>query len=152
MRVVLDVNVLVSAIGWEGPPSEVLLACRQGRLQIFLTTEILDELARVLAYPKLARLARHADLPVILAWLYRPEHLVVPTRTITVIEKDPADNRILEAAVAGRAEAIVSGDDDLLGLGQFEGIPIVTAAAFLDRLAGAPPEGRGPTPDRPVRP
>lgn len=131
MRVVLDVNILVSAIGWEGPPSRILRACRQGRLDLVLSQALLDELARVLAYPKLARLAAHPDLPVILAWLYRPEHLVVPTRAIEVIADDPPDNRVLEAAVAGRAQAIVSGDDDLLRLGGFEGIPIVTAAAFV---------------------
>lgn len=92
---------------------------------------ILDELTQVLAYPKLARLAAHPDLPIILAWLFNPEHLVVPARSIRVITADPADNRILEAAVAGPAEAIVSGDEHLLQLGSFEGIPIVTAAAFL---------------------
>lgn len=129
MRIVLD--VLVSAIGWEGPPSRILRACRRGRLDLVLSPALLDELVRVLAYPKLARLAAHPDLPNILAWLHRPEHLVVPTRAIDAVAEDPPDNRVLEAAVAGRAEAIVSGDDHLLRLGGFEGIPIVTAAAFV---------------------
>lgn len=47
------------------------------------------------------------------------------------VSRDPDDNRVLEAAVAGGADAIVSGDDDLLSLGEYEGIPIVTAVRFL---------------------
>lgn len=134
MRIVLDVNVLVSGIGWDGPPNRILRACRTGRLRLILTEAILEELGRVLAYPKLARLASHPDLPVILAWLHRPEHLVIPTRRIDVIANDPPDNRILEAAVAGQAELIISGDEDLLRLAEFEGISIVTAAAFTARF------------------
>lgn len=134
MRVVLDVNVIVSAIGWDGPPSLILRACREGRLVLVLSPPLLDELARVLAYPKLAPLAGHPDLPAILAWLHRPEHLVVPSHTLSVVKDDPDDDRVLEAALAGRAEAIVSGDRHLLDLGHFEGIPIVTAADFASRL------------------
>jgi predicted nucleic acid-binding protein len=60
---------------------------------------------------------------------------VVPNRRITVC-RDPKDNKVLEGAVAGRADVIVSGDEDLLVLNPFEGIPIVGPAEFLAMLQG----------------
>ena len=132
MRVVLDTNVLVSAIGWAGPPRTVLLALRDGRHRLVTTAELLEELKRVLQYPKLAPVRTHPSLPEILAWLWRPEHLVVPRERLQVIREDPADDRVLEAAVAGRAQAIVSGDRHLLQLGRYAGIEILTAQAFCE--------------------
>ncbi|ADU50828.1 Nucleotide binding protein PINc [Thermaerobacter marianensis DSM 12885] len=133
MRVVLDTNTLVSAIGWAGPPRDVLLALREGRHQLITTAELLAELERVLRYPKLAPVRSHPALPLVLAWLYRPEHLVVPQERVQVIREDPADNRVLEAALAGRAGAVVSGDRHLLRLSRYQDIEIVTARDFCDR-------------------
>ena len=65
--------------------------------------------------------------------------LVAPTRRLAVVAADPDDDRILECAVAAGAQVIVSGDKDLLRLGKFEGIEIVTVAAFLERYFPAPP-------------
>ncbi|GAB6876173.1 putative toxin-antitoxin system toxin component, PIN family [Thermaerobacter litoralis] len=133
MRVVLDTNTLVSAIGWAGPPRDIFLALREGRHQLITTAELLSELERVLGDPKLAPVRNHPSLPLVLAWLYRPEHLVVPQERVHVIREDPADNRVLEAAVAGRAAAVVSGDRHLLALEQYQGVEIVTARDFCTR-------------------
>ena len=74
--------------------------------------------------------------------------LVTPTRRLAVVVEDPEDDRILECAVAAGAQVLVSGDKHLLRLGKFEGIVIVTVAAFLDRYFPAPP-GRAQTPQTP---
>lgn len=132
VTVVLDTNTLVSAIGWAGPPRRVLLALREGRHRFVTSIPLLEELVRVLQYPKLACLRDHPALPAVLAWLYSPDHLVAPTQAIDVIKEDPADNRCLEAAVAGQAEIIVSGDRHLLDLGTFRGIKILAAKDFCD--------------------
>lgn len=60
--------------------------------------------------------------------------LVTPQEKITAILSDPGDNKFLEAAVAGKAAAIVSGEHHLLELGSYAGIPILTAQEFLDWL------------------
>jgi putative PIN family toxin of toxin-antitoxin system len=133
LRVVLDTNTIVSAIGWNGAPRRVLLALHEGEHQLATTTALLDELMRVLAYPKLRSIAAHPALPVILEWLYRPEHLVVPQERIRLIGDDLADNAVLEAAVAAGADAIVSGDRHLLRLRAFRGIPVLTARDFAGR-------------------
>ena len=92
--------------------------------------QLLEELTRVLTYPKLRLIGQHPDLPEILKWLHAPEQVVIPRRTIHVIIMDPPDNRVLEAAVEGMADVIISGDEHLFGLKIFEGISIVTPAVF----------------------
>jgi predicted nucleic acid-binding protein len=62
-------------------------------------------------------------------------HVIIPNRR-TAVCRDPKDNKVLEAAVAGGGDVIVSGDEDLLVLNPFEGIPIVGPAEFLAMLEG----------------
>ncbi|HEV2123831.1 MAG TPA: putative toxin-antitoxin system toxin component, PIN family [Chloroflexota bacterium] len=133
MKVLPDTNTVISAIGWAGPPREILLALRAGQYRLVTSPDLLQEITRVLAYPKLRIIARHPQLPEILAWLHRPEHLVYPAQRLHVITADPADSRILETALAARADVIVSGDHHLLELGRFEDIPVLTARQFVER-------------------
>jgi putative PIN family toxin of toxin-antitoxin system len=94
---------------------------------------LLDELERVLQYSRVQRyLSWSADERAEFVGLVRRHaRLVQPAETLTVIEDDPADNRVLEAAAAGGAEYIVSGDRHLLELGGYGDIAIVTPARFV---------------------
>jgi hypothetical protein len=74
------------------------------------------------------------DIATVLSLILLRGEPVVPARRIGVC-RDPNDNMVLEAAVAGKVDAIVSGDEDLLTLSPFEGIPVLSPAAFLRRLA-----------------
>jgi putative PIN family toxin of toxin-antitoxin system len=127
-RVVLDTNVLVSGLGWSGPPAVILDAVRDGRVVLITSAPLLDELRRVLAYPKLAKVindaARLADI------IEASSVVVEPDRVLAIVD-DESDNRVLEAAVTASAGYIVSGDADLLDLGSFDGISIVMAAEFV---------------------
>ncbi len=127
---VLDTNVLVSGIGWpRSPPGRVVNWAVGGRFVLVTSEPRLAELERVLAYP---RLAAAIGAPVELVRLIGEVAVVVePDREVTAIEGDPADNRVLEAAVAAQADYIVSGDADLLGIRSFEGARIVTAREFI---------------------
>jgi len=130
VKVVLDTNTIVSGIGWGGPPRRVLVALREGQHQLVISPDLLAELTRVLSYPKLRPLAAHPLLRVVLEWLHQPEHIVIPRKRLSVVRSDPQDNRVLEAAVAGMADSIVSGDRDLLAIRKFQEISIVTARRF----------------------
>jgi uncharacterized protein len=126
-RVVLDSNVIVSGFGWSGPPARILDAVLDGRLVLVTSPSLLGELRRVLGYPKLAKVIEGAQELVDLC--EQSSVVVVPTRVLAVVE-DETDNRVLEAAAEGHADCVVSGDDHLLGLGSFEGIPIMRPAEF----------------------
>ena len=135
-RIVADTNVLVSGLGWAGPSAQVLDAVRAGRLALVQSPALLAELRRVVAYPKLAPVIGD---PAGLAALIEATAVVIePTRTIDAIADDEDDNHVLEAAVAGHADYIVSGDHHLLDLGSFEQIPILRPAAFCAQVLDAP--------------
>ncbi|AKX97812.1 putative toxin-antitoxin system toxin component, PIN family protein [Moorella thermoacetica] len=127
-KIVFDTNVLVSAIGWEGPPHRLLEACLHGRLKLYTSTALLEELSKVLARPKLKVIAGHPDLPVILTWLASPEQIVIPEFEPNVITRDPADNKVLACALAAKADAIISGDEHLIDLRVYNEIKILRAS------------------------
>lgn len=135
MRAVLDTNVLISAVVFGGLPGELVEAAREQRFQPILSPEILDELRRVLRKKFL-----YSDKAVYRAEtvLRRTSIVVEPEQRVAMIQNDPADNRVLEAAIAGNADLIVSGDRaHLLPLHSFRGIPIVTPRQFLERIGKA---------------
>jgi uncharacterized protein len=133
VRVALDTNTIVSGIGWDGPPRQILLALRAGQHDFIISPDLLAELTRVLEHPRLRPIAAHPLLRTVLAWLHQPEHIVIPKERFSIIRADPQDNLVLEAAAAGGADAIVSGDTHLLAVKRSQGIPIVTARGFATK-------------------
>ena len=137
MRLVLDTNTAVSGLIWGGVPGRVIDAAAVGTAQIISSLPLLDELHEVVFRKKFtAQLAEQglgaADLFEGYAALV---HLVVPTVIGPVILADPDDDIVLATAVAGGADAIVSGDAHLLGIGEYRGIPIIAPAEAVNRLA-----------------
>lgn len=131
MRVVLDTNVLVSAM-LGGVAQMVLDHWQAGAFELVVTTEIVQEYLKVLRRPKFG-------LPLdvinnIGAYVYHKAIFVMPSKRINVIVADPTDNRFLEAAIGGGATVVVSGDQHLLDLGAFRNVRIVTVREFLDIL------------------
>jgi putative PIN family toxin of toxin-antitoxin system len=136
-RTAVDTNVLVSGLGWSGPPAEVVDALLSGRLQLVTSEPLLSELWRVLDYPRLASVvARTGRTAAQLVDLIREVSVVAAPVQAVAVARDTADNRLLEAALAGSAEMIVSGDEDLLVLRAFQGIPILTPTAALSTIRG----------------
>jgi uncharacterized protein len=134
-RAVLDTNVIVSGLGWPGQSAQILDAALDGRLVLVSSPPLLAELRRVLGYPKLAKVITGGTQ---LADLVEASSVVVlPSRVLAVID-DESDNRVLEAAVEGAADYIVSGDDHLLGLGSFQGIPVMPPAECVATLLAPP--------------
>jgi len=134
MRIVLDANVLVSAfISAKGAPAQILAYWQDDKFDLVVSPATLDELQRVLHYP---RLQERYHLPekrieCFLHLLARQAILVVPCQKLTVIDRDPADNRYLECAQVGDADVIISGDQHLLELEEYKGIQILRPAGFL---------------------
>ena len=136
MRAVVDTGVLVSAlIRPQGMIGDVLRALRDGRFIPIYSTPMVVEIIDVLSRPKFrAKYHMQPDDMIALVNLLRLRgELVIPEQEITAC-RDPKDNKFLEAALAGNADVIVTGDDDLLVLHPFEGIDILRPAEFLGKL------------------
>ena len=134
MRVVIDTNVIVSGLlGSHGPPSVALSAGEAGVFAWITSRELLEEMRRVLNRPHIKRVVgdtRTIDFIgalTVIAIVVEPQHWIEASR-------DPDDNRVLEAGVAGDADYIVTGDRDLLALKMHAGIQVITPAAFAKLL------------------
>lgn len=130
MRAV-DTNVFLSA-SLGGRTRPILGALSDRRFQLITSHPLLDELAYVLSRPEWRRLLGTAQCREILAVVHEAAIVVTPTQHITTC-RDPEDNALLECALAGRADCLVTGDKDLLVLHPFHGIQILRPAEFLSR-------------------
>jgi uncharacterized protein len=139
MRAVVDTDILIRALirpnGTVGP---VLAELAAGAYVLVYSEPLLTESLAKLALPRIGK-KYSIDEPVIegmLAVIALRGDMVVPARKLKVC-RDPKDDMFIEAAVAGEAAYVVSGDDDLLVLKKFEQVRFVTPRAFLQALAGA---------------
>lgn len=132
MRVVLDTNVLVSGILWRGAPHQILQAWADSQIELLCSISILSEYRRVLE--DLGRDLPDFDLEAWMRFVFEHALFINPPISLSVIKEDPSDNRFLECAVSGKADAIVSGDRHLKSLRLFEGVPIVSPREFLRRV------------------
>ena len=138
MRLVLDTNTIVSGLLWKGAPHALLEAVRERReLMVHSSPKLLAELADVMAREKFAAaVAASGYSPDVLIQRYlQVVRVVVPAIIAPVIAADPDDDHVLACALAARADLVVSGDSDLLNLKTYQGVPIVTAAEAMTRLA-----------------
>ncbi len=131
MRAVFDTNIYVSAFTVPGGRAEAaLLKAVEGEAQLVISKPIIHELLDVLA----RKFGRDAEeLARIAVFLAELAELAQPRREIEVV-KDDEDNRILECAIAGRADVIVTGDQAMLGLGEYQEVRIMTLREFLAAL------------------
>ena len=128
-RIVLDTNVLISALLFGGPPRQILERVISGEIDCALSFAILDELRDGLQRPKFGFTPEQAI--TVIDELHGVCEILNPPRRIRTIKADPADNRILECAVESGADCIISGDSHLLDLGQYRKIPIKRPGEFL---------------------
>jgi uncharacterized protein len=129
-RIVCDTNVIVSAVHFDGKPMDVLQKAIDGEIRLFYSQAILNETQRILRDKFGYRPARLTEITDILK-TYGVE--VTPQERLAAVPSDPDDNAIVEAAVAGNCEAIVTGDKDLLRLRSFRGIRMMSAGEFLQQ-------------------
>lgn len=125
-------NILISAFGWKGNPKHILDKVVDRHIELIISSDLFNELSETLDYPKFGfteeQKNRFRSLILEIATFVRP------TEKIDAVRNDPDDNIILEAAVAGNADYIVSGDPDILESKEFRDIKIVTARDFLEKI------------------
>ncbi len=134
MRAVIDTNVIVSGLLRSAGAPAVTLTAGEDHAFLWITSPpLLAEVERVLKRPHIRRVLSDERTTKFLTDLIELAIIVDPTERLDV-SRDADDNRVLEAAVAGSADYIVTGDRDLLGLGSHADIRIVTPADFVALL------------------
>lgn len=133
MRIVIDTNLIVSALIWGGTPLSLLKETRLNEIEMLASIDTLNELKRILARPKfIESLAKSNRKPEDIISKYQELiQFVHPAIIPDNIVRDPKDVKFLACAVGGKADYIITGDNDLLILKEYQGIRIVTASEFL---------------------
>ena len=128
IRVVADTNIFVSAIMFGGLPGAFLDLALRGSFSLVISTAILEELDEKLR--RKFRVSAH-DSSATRTQLEAIADVVTPSANLAIVLDDPDDDRVLECAIEGRADFIVSGDRHLLRLVSFKSIPILTVRQFF---------------------
>lgn len=133
MRIVIDTNLIVSAFIWGGTPLTLLKETRLNEIEMLASIDTFNELKRILARPKfIESLAKSNRKPEDIVSKYQELiQFVHPAIIPDNIVRDPKDIKFLACAVGGQADYIITGDNDLLILKEYQGIRIVTASEFL---------------------
>jgi putative PIN family toxin of toxin-antitoxin system len=139
MRIVIDTNVLVSALlSPDSPPAVVLQnLLSTPTASILLSPDLLAEYEEVLSRKKFATVFDATDIRLLLTAIAANSLFIVPSTVVTACE-DADDNMVLALALDGFADCIVSGDNDLLKLHPFQQTPILNSADFLAWIASRP--------------
>ena len=120
MRAVLDTNIVVSALIWGGTPYKLLQAATDGDLELFTSPARLTE--------------QRSSLEQAIELYGELATSVSPLSTPRAVPRDVDDDQVIAAALAAKVDIVISGDADLLSMGAFEGIAIITAREAVDRF------------------
>ncbi len=136
-RVVFDTNTLISGLLWDGNESIVIEKAEIKAIKLFISHQMLEELAGVLKRKKFTKKLEGKEYTIekAIAKIALISTLIEPNININEIKEDLADNRVLECAISCKADFIVSGDKHLLNLKEYEGIKIIKAAEFISHLS-----------------
>lgn len=133
IRAVVDTNIVISGLLFGGTPYKVVKAAIDRKFLHLLSAPLIDEIERVMRSKKFGLSDDEAS--ILTTPFFERATIVVPTSSIHAVPRCPGDNRVLECAVDGKAQYIVTGDrKDLLSLGKFQGIPIISAKDFLQLI------------------
>ena len=136
MRVTLDTNVLISATFWKGDSDRIIELAEHGKIELILSPAIIEEFLKVLDYKEIQekivgknlRMRRPIEKIISIA------AIVIPKRLIDIVKEDPADNKIFECAIEGKAGFVVSQDKHLLRISEYGGVKVVSPRELLGLL------------------
>jgi putative PIN family toxin of toxin-antitoxin system len=134
LRVVFDVNVLVSSLITKGKPRKLLLKAMKQRFKLILSKEIISEFVEVMSREKFSKYVSEEDLKIFLQAIYKTAEIVKIRSKFKIVKEDPEDDIVLRTAYDSKAHYIVSGDKHLLSLQEFKGIRIVSVNEMLEVL------------------
>ncbi|MBI2654223.1 putative toxin-antitoxin system toxin component, PIN family [Candidatus Woesearchaeota archaeon] len=135
MKITADTNTLISATFWHGASDKIISKAEIKVIELVLSDDILKEYSEVLNYEEIQNKIKDKKLEMqrTLGKIISMSTLVVPKEKLNIIKDDPDDNAILECAIAGNVDCIVSNDKHLLKIKKFQNIPILTPDDFVEK-------------------
>jgi putative PIN family toxin of toxin-antitoxin system len=133
IRAVLDTNVVISALLFSGPPSQ-LVAWQSNSIRLIVSAPILEEYIRVLAYPKFKLTSVEIRALIEEELLPFVETVKVTPSAIVPVLRDSDDAKFITCATTASVRWLVSGDQDLLALHRVKSVEIISVTEFLQRL------------------
>ena len=138
MRIVLDTNIIISGLFWGGVPGKILDDGLKNKKYVFcFSNETFDELRDVLLFPKFQSQIQKLNFTVedFLIELSELSLIFLTSPQENIIKNHPDDDKFITCAVASSAQYLISGDQHLLKLKEFQNIPILTPRQFLNRIS-----------------
>ena len=132
MRVILDTNVLMSGIFFGGPPKKIINAWLDGLITFVVSPEIIDEYRRVAV--RLGDKYPRVKIESLLALALGSAEVVAAEALPNQVCTDPDDDKFIACAISAGVSVIVSGDTALKAIGEFQGVKILSPAAFVDEF------------------
>jgi len=129
-RVVLDTNILISALGWNGKLRDIFKKCTCKKLHLVTSYEQIEELHKAMRYEKFNFKQKQID--IFLSVILNIAEITQIEGKLKIIHEDPKDDAIIETAIVGKADYLISGDRHLLKLKEQGNIKILTPAAFVN--------------------
>lgn len=130
-KIIIDTNIYISALGWGGKPKQILNKIIDGEYELILSINQLEEIKRVLNYPKLGFTEEQKERFLLL--LYQIATIVRTESELDIIVRDSKDIIILQPAKEIKIDYIITGDEDLLILKEFNGAKIIDPTTFLEK-------------------
>ena len=136
MKVTLDTNVLISTTFWYGDSNKIIERVERKEIEMVLSGEIIEEFAKVLEYKDIKEKVKGINIEMnrVIEKIFSLSTIVYPNEKLDVVKDDPDDNKVLECAKAGNVDFIVTSDNHLLKLKDFEGIRIMTPKEFMTMI------------------
>ena len=133
MRITADTNVLISATFWYGHSFRIIEKAENKEVELILSKEIIEEFANVLASEEIQEKIKNKNLEMkrTVDKIVSISTIVEPKQKVDIIKEDAEDNKIIECAFEGKVDYIVSQDNHLLALKEFDNIKIITPEEFL---------------------
>jgi len=132
MKLVLDTNIFISSFFWGGNPRKIIMRIIDGKDTLVVSNEILHEVFSVMTRPKF-----NVNRSQVIHFINSIEGIARRVTLLGIIQgvcRDSDDDKVLECAVLGDVDFIISGDNDLLSLKNFREIPIITASEYIKKI------------------
>lgn len=134
MRITVDTNVMVSSSFWDGASCRIMEIIENKEIELVISKDIIEEFLKVLEYEGIQQKIKDKNLEIkrTIEKIISISTVIEPSKKLDIIKEDPTDNKIIECAVEGNVDYIISRDKHLLKLKEFAAIKIIKPEEFLD--------------------